>query len=961
MFKMPPSPFKINLQEEETLRFWKSHHIFQKASQFTSAPEYLLLEQPPAAFARPGLAEARPYLLADALVRYQRMRGQSIRRPFGWQAHGLRVETQAERRLGLASSQQIAAYGQARFNDACHKVSFTYTLEWERFFERSGCWIQGEEAFSTLDDDYLLAVWEVVKALSEKDLLYAEERMALTCGRCDTPLSEWEIALGRQEAEQATAYVRMPLVEDPSTSLLVWSPAPWMLPANSAVAANPDETFVIVEHELPEGGKEKLILARSRVEAVFGPTKVRVYESFKGQHLKGLRYRPLFTFLLPEKPAYFVVMDSEASTAQGSGLLSLAPACEPHAAALAGERGLPSFEILAADGTFRSEILPWRGIHFQAVEPLILQDLDGRGLLYQVESQPQSVPTCRYCGTQLHYRQGRGWYLRMEQARPALEALNNRTLIQPNREGSAPLTACLPGDWLISRERGWGVPLPIWECSQCAARHVPGSLDELAQLAGRALKINDLHASTLDRLQFPCPACGGRLQRAAGVLDEWLELGALPFYLGTGQAGRTACAGGEDGYLWLIAMSTLTALLTGQECSYQALFSPLNEPDSGPDLLETLRKQSADALRWSLCLGQSLPRTSEAEAAPAGKTALQVMREVQAILAAHEDKKAPADRPAEALDAWLLSRLGAAAAEVTGAMEQGNVGEATRLLDRFILDELDGWYLRLARPQTSATAPTLRKAVQVLSAILSPFAPFLAEELFQKLVRFERIEAPASIMLEEWPPASEAQAPDLEMDMALLRKWGTLGEQVRAEAGISPRQPLALARLAAPKAERLAVEHAELLKAALNVQALQAGEGLSGEAAPDWCSAVLPEAALALDIRLTPELTLAGLAAEFIQRVLDFRRRSEFEPGEPIRLFVNATPRLAEAIEACRSLVMAETRCSDIQRFDDESLQPSAEREKRVFTMAEFDGERVTFGIERCAPPEPGPKKTARS
>ncbi len=961
MFKMHPSPFKVNLQEEETLRFWKSHHIFQKASQPTSTPEYLLLEQPPAAFSRPGLTEARPYLLADALVRYQRMRGQSIRRPFGWQAHGLRVETQAERRLGLASSQQIEAYGQERFNEACHKVALTYTLEWERFFERSGCWVQGEEAFSTLDDDYILAVWEVVKALSEKDLLYPEQRMALTCGRCDTALSEWEIALGQQESEQAAAYVRMPLVEDPTTSLLVWSPAPWMLPGNSTVAANPEETFVIVEHELPEGGKEKLILARERVEAVFGPAPVRVYESFKGQHLKGLRYRPLFTFLLPEKPAYFVVMDSEASAAQGSGLHALTPACEPHAAALAGERDLPSFEILATDGTFRSEILPWRGIHFRAAEPLILQDLEGRGLLYQVESQPQSVPTCRYCGTQLHYRKGRGWYLRMEQARPALEALNGRTLIQPNQAGSAPLTQPIPRDWLISRERGWGVPLPIWECSECAARHVLGSLDELAQLAGRRLKIQNLHAATLDRLQLPCPVCGGRLQRAAGVLDEWLELGSLPFYLGTGQAGRTACAGGEDGSLWLMAMSTLTALLTGQECSHQALYSPENKEDNGSDLLEALRKQSADALRWSLYLGQALPRTNEAEAAPASKTALQVVREAQAILAAHEGEKAPADKPPCALDAWLLSRLRAAASEITQAMEHGDVGEAVRLLDRFITDELDGWYLRLARPATSATAPSLQKALQSLSIILAPFAPFLAEELFQKLVRFERIEAPASIMLEEWPPVIEAGIPALEGDMALLRTLSALGKQARLQAGISPRQPLALARLAVPEAERLVAEYSELLKLALNVQALQAVEGLNSEAAPDWSTATLPGTALAVDIRLTPELTRAGLAAEFVQRVQDFRRRSEFEPTEAVRIFVNATPRLAEAIEAYQGLVMAKTRCSDLQHFDDASLQPSADREKRVFTIAEFDGERVTFGFERCAPPASEQKKTARS
>ena len=514
------------------------------------------------------------------------------------------------------------------------------------------------------------------------------------------------------------------------------------------------------------------------------------------------------------------------------------------------------------------------------------------------------------------------------------------------------------GDWLVSRERGWGAPLPIWECGGCAARQVP-SLDELAQWAGHPLSAFDLHALSLDRLQLACPACGGRLQRAAGVLDEWFELGALPFFLGVAPPADLVCAGGEDGRLWLAALGTLSTLIAGQDGSRQVLFSaaPASVGEPAPDLLETLRKDGADALRWSVYTAQRAAEAGDAGAAWAGETVLQGLREVQAWLLAAEAAKPSATRPPapetppSPLDRWLNSRLQALAEEMTAAMERGEVSGAAEALGRFVTEDLGGWYLRLVRPSIGTPPPALRTALAALSALLAPFAPFLAENLFQKLVRFEAIDAPASIMLAEWPTSIAESDPALEADMAHLRQLAALGEQARAAANLQPGQPLALARLAAPGVERLVNEYSELLKAALNVQALQVIEGLSSEAPPEWSTAVQDEAAVALDARLTPALERQGLVGELARRVQDFRRRSEFEPAERIRIFLSATPRLAEAVEEYRERLLAETLCDDLQRFEDSTLQPTAEREKRLFTIAEFGGERVTFGIEKLAGP----------
>jgi isoleucyl-tRNA synthetase len=503
------------------------------------------------------------------------------------------------------------------------------------------------------------------------------------------------------------------------------------------VAAHPDETFVIVERAAGSG--KKLILAQARVAAVFGDEVVRVYESFKGTHLKGLRYRPLFTFLLPEKTAYIVVMDETASAAQGSGLVPLSPACEPHAWQVAGTHGLPVFEILAADGTLGAEVWPWRGLHFQAAGPLIAQDLEARGLVYRQETLTRPLPCCLYCDTPLHYRSGRGWYVRA--ANHSIGTLGH--LAMPAAEN----------DWLASRERGWGAALPIWECGECAARHVPASLDELAQWAGGPLKLPDLHPLSLDRLQLACPACGGPMQRAAGVLDEWFELGVLPFYLNTGQAADFLSVGRHPGSLWLRALYTLGVQLTGQECARQFIYSVLHESTGEPatDLLETLRKDGADALRWSVYTMHGRDSNEgEPDEAWASTDVLQVLREAQVWLAAEAAKPA-AKAPPSPLDRWLLSRLQSLAEAMTERMERGNVNGAAEACGRFVIEDLDGWYLRLARPAAGLPPPALRPVCAALSALLAPFAPFLAEDLFQKLVRFETVDAPASVMLAEWP------------------------------------------------------------------------------------------------------------------------------------------------------------------------------------------------------------------
>ena len=382
MFKPVSPKLNITLMEEGVLRYWKSKDIFHKTlEEREGGPEYVFFEGPPTANGKPGIHHVLARAFKDIFPRYKIMRGYHVIRRGGWDTHGLPVEIEVEKKLGFTNKQQIEEYGIAKFNELCRQSAFSYIQDWERLTDRIAYWVDLKEAYVTFTSGYMESVWWILKNFWDKDLLYQGFKVVPYCPRCGTPLSDHEVALGYDEATDPSVFVRMPLVDQPGTSLLVWTTTPWTLPANVAVAAHPDVDYVTIEHTLPDGSTEKLIMAEALVTKVFADEPVKVVERFNGKHLRGKKYHPLFTFLPPDRPAHYVVMGDFVTTEDGSGLVHIAPAFGGEDMQLAMEENLPILQTVAPNGTFINEVRPWAGMFIKDADPYIIKDLQERGLI----------------------------------------------------------------------------------------------------------------------------------------------------------------------------------------------------------------------------------------------------------------------------------------------------------------------------------------------------------------------------------------------------------------------------------------------------------------------------------------------------------------------------------------------------------------------------------------------------
>ena len=467
MFK-PVSP-KLNVteMEEKILRHWQWHDIFHKSmDQREGGKEYVFFEGPPTANGKPGVHHVLARAFKDIFPRYKTMQGYHVARRGGWDTHGLPVEIEVEKKLGFTNKQQIESYGIGKFNELCRESAFTYIQEWEKLTDRIGYWVDLKDAYITYKNEYIESVWWILKNFWERDLLYQGYKVVPYCPRCGTPLSDHEVAQGYRETSDPSVFVRMPLVDEPGTSLLVWTTTPWTLPANVAVAAGADVDYVKIERQLPEGGSEQLILAENLLSKLFGDEAVTVVDRFKGKQLKGKKYNPLFTFLPTKKPAHYVVLGNFVTTEDGSGLVHIAPAFGADDMQVAIDYDLPILSTVAEDGTFISDVQPWAGIFVKDADPYIIRDLADRGLLFKNEQYVHTYPFCWRCDTPLLYYARPTWYIRTSQFKDRMVELNNQINWYPEHIKNGRFGNWLANniDWALGRERYWGTPLPVWEC-----------------------------------------------------------------------------------------------------------------------------------------------------------------------------------------------------------------------------------------------------------------------------------------------------------------------------------------------------------------------------------------------------------------------------------------------------------------------------------------------------------------
>ncbi len=869
MFKPVSSKLNVTLLEEEMLRLWQHRHIFEKTdSERQGRAEYVFYEGPPTANGRPGAHHMLARAIKDIFPRYKTMRGFHVVRRGGWDTHGLPVELEVEKRLGFTRKSQIEEYGIAKFNELCRKSAFDFITDFEKLTERIGYWVDLKSAYVTYTNEYIESVWWILRSLWDKGLLYQGYKVVPYCPRCGTPLSDHEVALGYQQAEDPSVFVRMPLVEDPGTSLLVWTTTPWTLPANVAVAVHPDVDYVIIERDLPEGGTEKLILAQALLDKALGGMPIRVYETFKGKKLKGLRYQPLFTFLLPDKPAHYVVLENFVTTEDGTGLVHMAPAFGAEDMQAAMEFDLPILMTVDENGAFISEVRPWRGMFVKDADPLIIQDLQSRGLLLKAETITHTYPFCWRCNTPLIYYARGTWYIRTTQYKDKLVELNQRIHWYPEHIRDGRFGNWLENnvDWALGRERYWGTPLPVWECPDCHRQECMGSIEELSERAGQDLKNLDLHRPYVDEIRLKCPDCSGSMERVPELIDVWFDSGAMPLaqwhYPFENQEmfkkqfpADFICEGVDQTRGWFYSLHAISTLLFETESYRNVICLGLIQDSLGQKMSKTrgnmvdpwdvIHAHGADAFRWYMFTASPPGQERRFSVDLVGevlRTFTLTLWNVYAFFVTYANldgwKPDPVRDQALVytdLDRWLRSELHSLARQITEALEHYDVLGATRPIEAFV-DILSRWYLRRSRRRfwksesdqdKLAAYATLYEALTTLSKLLAPSMPFLAEEIYQNLVFFVASETggqpptPESVALASWPAANLALIDEnLNQDMRLVMKLASLGHAARNQAAIKVRQPLSQVTFSVSnRQEALALEkYADLLADELNVK-----------------------------------------------------------------------------------------------------------------------------------------------
>jgi len=860
MFKPVSPKVDIPSMEEAVLKYWKSKNIFRKTINANEGgQEFVFYEGPPTANGKPGVHHVLARAFKDMFPRYKIMRGYHVSRRGGWDTHGLPLEIEVEKQLGFTSKQQIEDYGIDRFNDLCRKSAFSYIQDWEKLTDRIAFWVDLEDAYVTFTNDYIESVWWILKNFWDKGLLYQGDKVVPYCPRCGTPLSDHEVALGYEEATDPSIFVRMPLVDQPGTSLLVWTTTPWTLPGNVAIAANPDIEYVTVEHHLDENEVERLVLARALLDKVFAGEQVKVVDSFKGKKLKGQRYQPLFTFTPPDKSAYYVVLGSFVTTEDGTGLVHMAPAFGAEDMQAALESDLPVLMTVAPDGTFLPEVTPWRGIFVKDADPLIIRDLSDRGLLLRSELYTHTYPFCWRCKTPLLYYARSTWFIRTSQFRDRLLALNANIHWVPEHIKNGRFGNWLENniDWALGRERYWGTPLPVWECRQCKHQIAVGSIAELSKRAGRDLIDLDLHRPNVDKVNFPCTKCEGIMQRVPEVIDVWFDSGAMPvaqWHYPFENISKFKeqfpadyiCEAVDQTRGWFYSLHAISTLLFDNECYQNVICLGLILDSDGQkmskskgniiDPWDVLDIHGADAFRWYLYTASPPGNERRFSVDLVGEVIRNftlTLWNVYSFFVTY----ASLDKPAlnstmnveNDLDRWLLSSLNTLIRDVTEAYEQYNVPNATRPIEVFV-DHLSTWYLRRSRRRfwksesdsdKQAAYTTLYTALITVAKLLAPAMPFLAEELYQNLVCSVDVNAPESVHLSLWPDCDKSLIDDtLNREMVTVMKLVSLGHAARNKADRKVRQPLSEAAFSVGNIEeRDTVEtYAELIKNELNVK-----------------------------------------------------------------------------------------------------------------------------------------------
>ena len=854
--------------EERVLEGWRDGDVFHRSlAQREGAEVWSFYEGPPTANGKPGSHHVLSRVFKDIYPRYRTMRGYRVPRKAGWDCHGLPVELEIERELGIANKHEIEAFGIAEFNERCRESVFRYVEDWNRLTERIGFWIDLDDPYVTLTNEYIESVWWSLRKIWDDDRLYLGHKVVPYCPRCGTALASHEVALGYKDVEDPSVYVKLairspePADEIPESplqegdKLLVWTTTPWTLISNAAVAAGPEIEYVRVR---PADSDEVLVMARALVERVLGED-AEVLAHFPGAALAGVRYEPPFDYVTDFGPLGHSVLEADfVTTDEGTGLVHTAIAFGEDDFALGERYGIKLQNPVEPDGTFDERVTDFTGRKVKEADPDIVEALRERGLLLRAETYEHAYPHCWRCETPLIYYAKASWYVRTTDVRDELLTQNERINWYPEHIKHGRFGKWLEGnqDWALSRERYWGTPLPIWECQaeDCEERFCAGSIDDLRKRGGDVP--DDLHRPYIDEVTLPCESCGGEMRRVVETIDAWYDSGAMPFaqfhfpFEGEEPFGERFPAQFISEAIdqtrgWFYSLLAVSTMVFG-ETSYRncvclgLILDPEGQKMSKSrgnvvDPWEVIRQHGADAFRWYYFTAQQPWSGYRFSTDTLGESVYRFFTTLWNtysfwVLYANAEGLRPEDFSEEAegasdLDRWALSRLQGTVREVIERLDSYDCTTAGRTIAAYV-EELSNWYVRLSRRRfwegDRAAFATLRHCLLEVAALLAPFTPFLAEEIHGNLSSGEGAKAEDSVHLRDFPEPDDSLADrELETGMEAVRRTVELGRAARAQAKVKVRQPLRRAVVVATDRERDAISaRTDLVTSELNVKEL---------------------------------------------------------------------------------------------------------------------------------------------
>lgn len=849
--------------EQKQLAYWKKNHIFDRSVKAREGQKkFVFFDGPPFANGLPHYGHILANSLKDAVTRYFTMRGFHTPRVNGWDCHGLPVEYEIEKKLELGGRKDIEEMGVENFNNKCRESVFTYTQQWEELLERIGRWVDTENGYATLNTNYMESIWWVFKQIWDKGLIYQGRRSMHICPRCVTSLSNFEVSQGYQDVTDLSVVAKFQSKKDPNTYFLAWTTTPWTLPGNAALAVGKDIDYVKVTQD-----GQSYILAKELVEKHFELDGLIIEEEFKGKDLIGHRYEPVFDTYLNSKEegiekAWQVLAADFVSTESGTGIVHIAGGYGEDDMNLVLKHGLPIFQHVAMDGTFKAEVTEFASKFVKGQDHNIADFLEQKGLLFKKENYRHSYPHCWRCDTPLLNFATEAWYIEVTKIKEQLIENNKKIHWQPSHIQEGRFGKWLENvrDWNVSRNRFWGCPLPIWNCEDCNEFVCIGSLEELQERGGELPKRDgkiDLHKPYIDDVKLKCPSCKQQISRIPEVLDCWFESGSMPYAqlhypfenkneFEKNFPAQFIAEGLDQTRGWFYTLHVLSTILFGKPAFQNVIVNGILLSAEGeklskrkknyPDPTELFNTKGVDTTRLFL-YSSTAPQAQDVRFSEQHvddllkKFTLTLWNSYSffvtyANIDGFKPKKAYHSRPSHKLDQWILSELNQLTETMTQEMEAYNLTQATRPLIEFV-DQLSNWYVRRSRRRfwksendtdKEEAYQTLWTVLVQLSQLMAPFMPFLSDEIYQNLTGED------SVHLSDWPEVKKDWIdPDLNQEIETARVIVNLGHAIRAKAKIKVRQPLSELRLGLPESVSAEVIHLQedVLLEELNVKILK--------------------------------------------------------------------------------------------------------------------------------------------